>query len=137
MKSLIKKPKFGATCTFVRLSSDVGLKLYRSKSERNFAYKLQQKAAKFGIGPLVYGKVDLAESIQATTKKYDCLYNRTLQYGYLTQIARQRRVSDDMFVTLGHKMRKHGFSTVDMVDSNVGYIKNKLVCIDFDMGSMY
>lgn len=136
MKSLIKKPKFGASCVFVRLSSEVGLKFYSSKSERNFAYRLQQRAAKLGIGPLVYGKVDLADGIEIRIKKIGYWCDKFIQYGYLTQIAKQKRVSYAAFNTLGRKMRKHGFCTADVCDANVGFIGKKLVCIDFDMGSM-
>ena len=134
MKTLIKRPKFGCSCMFVAITSDIGIKFYSSKSERNYAFKLQKKASKFRIGPNVFGKIDLDKPVSGagvTISDYG------FQYGYLTQKARtSSRITDSKIEKLIEKMNDLGFHTSDVCAPNVGYIGKRLVCIDFDEGSM-
>lgn len=137
MKSILKNPKFGSSCMFVRLGRGVGLKLYETANERNYAYTRQFRASQLGLGPMVYGKLSLNEWI--TERPWASLrsYTQRYRYGYLTQTATVcRSISSQKLKGLTRRLTNHGFSTRDICSNNVGLIKDKLVCIDFDRASM-
>lgn len=123
--------KYGSMCMFVRISKTRGVKLYNTRRERDYAYKLQKKAYKAGVGPKVYDCFKLE----------DYLYSKSeggyYKYGYKTQIANVRIVPDDdsRMVDLVNTMAMYGFETGDVCWPNTGFIGKRLVCIDFDMGS--
>lgn len=59
----------GTECEFIPIDDDIGVKVYSTISERYSAYKQQKLAAEHGLGPEVYGTIDL---------KYG--------FGYITEI---------------------------------------------------
>lgn len=124
-----KKAKFGCCCMFVPLDSKRGVKLYTSKEERDISYFRQKKASKLGLGPKVFKRFSYREPIEVI-----------FQYGYVTEVAKQGRLIwndyNPKLVKLKNKLEYHGFDTGDVIGPNIGYIGKKLVCIDFDEGSM-
>ena len=58
-------------------------------------------------------------------------------YAYWTQVAdKSKTPSMAALEKLEKKMEQHGFDTGDICSRNTGFVKNKLVCIDFCPASM-
>ena len=138
MKNLnLKKAKFGSCCMFVPLDSSLGVKLYAERYERDISFFRQKKASKLGLGPKTFKRLTLNNPIVAGTGwRGDVPF----KYGFITEKARQYRgicrESNPKLVKLHRKLEKHGFMSHDVIGPNIGYIGKKLVCIDFDIGSM-
>ncbi len=132
-----KKWLAGGACFFFKLNRQVGAKLYRSLEQRNYAVRLQDKAHGKGLGPEV-GSLFEFHFPDFTGGNYATDVKRRKLYGYLTQLADVRRchTSDrEEMDRFRDEMSLAGFSTWDLVWMNVGRIKGKLVCIDFDQAS--
>lgn len=132
------KSRHGARCAFISINKHEGVKLYRYKTERDFAFRMQQKAAKFKIGPKAIKKIDLPRLLHIDLP----WGNTNFKYGYITQKAQvaspsnYKVLSGSQYVWLCNKMNKHGFRVQDVHANNVGLIDGKPVCIDFDRGTM-
>ena len=131
---LRKRCRTGSRCVFIRLSENIGLKLYKDESNATRTVERQTKAFKHGLGPKVLS------GVKAYRMKRRGKF-RTF-YGYKTQIVKLcRREYDNE--ELGHKMDQLisnlediGLPSYDVCWFNCGWIGDKLVCIDFDDVSM-
>ncbi len=131
-KMLLFQPKIfmksGASCLFVKLNKNIGVKLYRRKANRDFSHQTQLKAEKIGIAPKTGEKFLI----------YSFAYNyydeiRNVYYGFVTQAADPPRKYKEQEITeIIGKMKKMNLCVGDLHKANLGRIKEKLVCIDFD-----
>lgn len=139
---IIKEEKssgHGVTSMFYKITPKIGLKVIYGdfhsdcgnlESHRDEIYERQKLAAKYGLGPAVYGKIELE-------------IDGEIRYGYLTEIVVIKRGSykkktnfinyhEDHIALLRSELKeKTGFYFFDCHSSNVGIKKKKLVCIDF------
>lgn len=134
LKTIIKNKKrygarFGSSCMFVRLGKTRGVKLYSTRIERDFAYRLQKKAAKLGVGPKVYDIFKLEKAISN--------YEGKFLYGYKTQYAQPLNwnYEGSMIQEIGKILDANGMDSADLCGMNMGRIGKRYVCIDFDMNS--
>ena len=136
----------GVSCVFIKLNKKVGLKLYYDEAERNYAYKMQQNAAKHGLGPDTYGLVDnisvsKIEQLEEWPQSDENI--GWYSYGYLTEIVEThdkfRTARGEEFLDLFHKeiltleadLDKIGFAFWDQKPENCGIKNHRLICIDF------
>jgi len=122
------KKQEGCVCTFVPLSNKVGVKLYRYKQSRDLAVKMQKKAAKHKLAPKVGRTLQLSDKY-----KYK-------KFGYLTEIVKVKHnligVHWDKIEVLDDALQEIGINHGDLCGSNVGFIGNRMVAIDFDKNSL-
>ncbi len=142
---LSKSPrKNGRFNLFFKINDNLGLKLSKSKEDRDGNYERQTAAAKHGLGPETYGIIDCIE------------FNGTKYYGYFTEIVEVFPYSYEVsyiltpeeyedYDTLYDNLRKKiGFCFTDSHSLNIGrktgipgYPNGKIVCIDFDSNSFF
>ena len=118
LKATIKglsRRKSGCSTSFYK----VGVKLFTSEEDRDYAYAYQKYACSKGFGPKI------GEKIQVGSKP-----------GYLTELANMKRTSTEDLEKLKKKMKKIHLDFMDNHWGNVGYVRGKLVCIDFDKYSV-
>jgi hypothetical protein len=134
VKAFSKKRRFpsGCSCTYIQMSKSIGIKCWNTESwdddkNRDHSFKRQKKAHKHGIAPKPYFKFDFFNNF--VDEKWMC---------YVTQHAGKTRgnIYSKYKTKLSLKLEEIGFDTGDVKPSNCGVIKGKLVCIDFDDGSM-
>lgn len=129
--------KNGSFNLFFKLNDNIGIKLSNNKYQRDSNYKNQENAAKFGLGPDVYGMIDNVN------------YEGETYYGYFTEIVWVledfNNISKDFWDLMHHTFRedradligdlqsKTGFIFTDSHYANIGVKDGKLVCIDFDV----
>lgn len=115
----------GRNCIFVSVSDKVGVKLYKTKIQRDICFKNQMKAAEHGLGPEVYGKI----------KKF--VYKGIVLYGYITEVV--EIIDTDYYFSNKEKVQNLkydiqwiGLYSGDFFEKNIGIKDGKLICIDFD-----
>jgi hypothetical protein len=120
----------GRTNLFFPLTEEIGIKASLFEETRDENCETQEKASRFGLGPLVYGKVEFE-------------YLGEKWYGYLTEIV--ETISFDDFYVENYndyeEQRKElkllleeeiGFNFRDDHPGNLGFKNGNMVCIDFD-----
>lgn len=137
--------EYGAHCSFYK-TKNMGLKVYTRKKTRDNAFKFQSGYNQLNLAPKTYGIIDLKNS---RGKKY---------YGYYTQLA---KMDTRMYDVCGSYVDEHEINTprgvvkltermrnsfhliepnhnqdefsflYDIHYLNVGYIRGRLVCVDF------
>jgi len=143
----------GLRCRFIRINEQWGIKFYRKESMRNKTHDFQKKAAEVGLAPRigqcfeltipfnedddepveVYGYV--TECISETYgdrmayEMYSCSYDECTD-------SQQNEIEESMYRDYAYDkliagMCHIGITTSDIHIMNVGYLKGKLVCIDF------
>lgn len=137
-RELLEKHKdesqYGYSCMYIPLDKNFGVKMFRTRDERDAARKYQKLGHKHGIGPAVYQNVRVYHGI---TSKYTV--RKIYKWGYVTQVAAICSAIDENsheYIELVEKIRELDLSAGDLHSSNVGRINRKLVCIDFDNMSM-
>lgn len=122
----------GGSAGFYRLkeSKTIGFKEFLSKKDANFAYKTQQKLAKLGLSPKIYGKVCKIK-IEHKFFNEDRWFGST-GWGFLTQIVKiSKKLSRQKIQKLVNDIRKKArLSFWDCHEYNIGVYKNKYLCID-------
>ena len=116
---------------FVPISSTRGVKLYATKTERDFAFDMQCLASEKKLGPKTFEVF----SIRTTpiSRVNDLGRKIKFRYGYVTQIAKPvRRLTEKKLKSLLKRLNRNGFATGDIHYGNIGYLGHNLVCIDFD-----
>lgn len=131
--------RFGSSCIYLPLSKTVGVKLYRTKRARNITHERQVYAAKYGLAPLCGNRFSLncyyIRHENGDNDEFSSVMHNTV-YGYLTQIAEIRdEVDESEFYLIRSQLKEIGIAHCDLWEGNVGYIKNKIICIDFDSNS--
>lgn len=137
--AILSESPRGASCVFVKIDSGRGLKLYTSRREAVECRWRQRKAARVGLAPRVFGKTELTIG----GRHY---------YGYITEVAEvvpfvngrlelpwpaqviieESTEFDDLF----NSLREIGMGG-DLVVRNIGWIRGKMVCIDFSHHSVW
>ena len=131
---------WGVEAVYVPVNAKRGLKLYRSIKDGKLARECQEEAAGFELGPEVLSP--LCEFIfPVGTKIYAPIIADRFQtgkaYGYYTQLADTKRVPLDITESVQFEllradcMEKLSFGIGDFHSTNVGFIDNRLVVIDF------
>ena len=128
-----KNIKCGLSCVFVKLNESVGAKIYSTQRERDRCHKIQTLASEHKIAPLVGDPFDL-ECYMIRHNGIEAAVNYRKMYGYLTQVAEIRRSMYHIKDILGleYDLYKIGIIHDDLHKGNIGFIKDKMVCIDFD-----
>ena len=97
----------------------------------SFLTAIKKKGAKFGIAPKVLSRVVIV------IFRFGNDNDPADGYAYWTQVAdKSKTPSMAALEKLEKKMEQHGFDTGDICSRNTGFVKNKLVCIDFCPASM-
>jgi hypothetical protein len=136
-KLIRRRTPSGASCTYIKWTQYVGLKTYTDREERDQSVKLQRRAAKIGLAP----KAGASFEFEITAIGYDCGCSApefSLQkiYCYWTEHAPMGRSAGYRAVDrLDRELSKIGIEHTDLYDRNLGRIRGKLVCIDFDPAS--
>jgi hypothetical protein len=116
--------KCGCECRFVKLNDAVGVKLYRTRAERDYAWQGQRVAAHYKVGPRAGVGIKLPDARP-----------RSYRWGYVTQVAERPDGyswrSTKKECALQRKLERLGIGGGDLHGGNVGLIDGKLVCIDF------
>lgn len=121
---------------FQRIDSVWGLKFYRSENMRDKTYKFQQLAAKIKCAPALGQKFDI------TLPERDAYGDPRIVYGYVTECIdilyyeyhgyEVDVVNEDDLEYIELLRKLSGVMDVfDMHGGNVGYLRGKLVAIDF------
>ena len=131
-----KNIKCGISCVFVKLDEFVGVKIYSTRRERDRSFKAQTIAAKHKIAPLVGDSFEL-ECYMVRHDGFTADVDYRKMYCYLTQVARISRAKPNIrtILALEYELYKVGIIHEDLHKGNVGYVSDKLVCIDFDIVS--
>ena len=138
-----KQPKFGVSCIFVKLNKVVGVKVYATARERNRCHKVQTLAATHGAAPAVGDAFEfeccmLDHFVDDEKLGYRAEITYRKVFCYLTQVAelhRGKTPSIKNILALEYKLYKAGLVHDDLHRGNIGYVNNKMVCIDFDFCS--
>jgi hypothetical protein len=150
-KQLLKNkhcPSSGCNCIFIKLTDRVGIKIYTRKTHRDIAHDLQSKAFKHKVGPQAGEKFSIYNPKHAVAIKIKQHIKRRCPhtwdrrwplYCYLTEVVRvpEDGISEKQYLSLFKRLEKVGFSTNDIsLEHNVGILKGRAVCYDFDPYSM-
>lgn len=131
----------GSECVYIPITSQVAVKLFETKKERDHAFLAQRYFNKQKVAPKV-GKCFLLDFIQhqtVTTRPYGDDIT-CYSYGYTTQIAKPYpfpKNARKMYFTeyLSNKDRKRlkdaGIPMDDLHGDNIGKIGNRAVALDF------
>lgn len=112
----LSKRKSGCSTSFYQ----IGIKIFTSEEDCNYAYQYQKYAAKHKLGPLTGPKIKVGH-----------------RFGYITQVANtSKKTNEKEIAELSKAMRKINLDFPDDHKNNVGWIGNRLVCIDFDKYSV-
>jgi hypothetical protein len=138
----------GASCIFIPLNKEAGLKIYKTKGERDRTAKLQAFAAGYGLAPQVGDCFDLEcltiNHFEFTADGEEVLGEESVQvnmvYGYVTERARliRRYKWENMLVwmeIIADELEEIGIVHPDLGPHNMGYINGRLICLDFDSNS--
>jgi len=125
--------KCGVETAFIQITDTKGIKCFSTKRETRNSYNRQKKAAKYKLGPKVYGDLYLY-----MYEAKGCFFQR---WGYVTQVAETKHplinkyakhfCGNDTSTAFWAKLHKHGISCSDLHEGNIGVIDGHLVRIDF------
>lgn len=130
----------GVSCIFFPITSKWGIKTYTSRTTRDKTYDTQDMAADLGFGPEVGEKFDVNIDGEAVfcyiTELAETLVNEEVMekyhngnYELWDEIAKEYQNDiDDLDETMEEKM---GWTNQDSHIGNYGFLRGKLVVIDF------
>lgn len=117
----------GSVCRCYALSDRLAIKCYRQERQRNIAFENQLIGWRNGLGPEPWGKRTVVGD------------ERGAQFAYISRrakVARDIGYDSEALRALGRRLVEVGLNDYDLCGVNAGFIGNRLVCIDFDAGSM-
>ena len=134
-----KRSPQGCSCYFVTITPDWGVKVYHRKEERDSSHRLQQMAAVAGVAPAVGVSFDIDRSYCYLTEIAVPLLNATpeidekwseWEWKISVMMPWLSREIDEVVedVTTACKLKQRYWDTHY---GNFGYLRGKLVCIDF------
>jgi hypothetical protein len=130
----------GTASIFVPLHERIGVKLFDSQEARDYSLHKQQSALTLDAAPRTGNsfKIEYTNLFDGRPNVADARSVRRTLYGYITQRAKTGgQYTEEEKRSIVDKLRQIGGPTsYDMNDENFGTIDGKLVCIDFDEGSM-
>lgn len=116
----------GSECKYIQITLTCGIKLFDSLFERNYSYKSQKHAFANGFGP----QVGTMFKVKINNKTYYC-YITEHALPFVSHVLHDYSLQDRLIET----MKTHGFKTDDYDDEtgarNLGFCKDKIVCLDF------
>jgi hypothetical protein len=142
----------GLRCRFIRINEQWGMKFYKNENYRNKTYDFQNRAAEAGLAPRVGECFELAlpfydddEPIEVFGYVTECIsetYGERMAYkiyncSYEECHEDEQQQIDIVFYDeyeygkLIEEINSIGISTEDTHSLNFGYLRGKLVCIDF------
>jgi len=124
----------GASCSYVRWTKYVGLKMYSERGERTTCWRRQKKAAARGLGPKV-GECFEFRTLRIVWGGYRAPDLRwTTIYCYWTEhVQVNTRLSNRNYYKLQSGLEAAGIVHEDLVPHNTGTTRQgNVVCIDFD-----
>lgn len=115
----------GVHCVFYKVTRKgvkVGIKVWAKLDTAKTSHRRQLLAYQNGIGPNVFSDLSKIE------------HRGEIGYGYITELAKHKEfvILSDERALLNKAREVFGCRYEDYHESNVGYIKDKLVIIDFD-----
>lgn len=124
----------GVWCAFRKLDTDKkwGIKCYYSQWERDLCFDRQKLAAKFGLAPKVGPK--LLVSTHRRKNRLYCFITEVVQTvrEYCQTHPNYDWYDDEQYEQLRQNLQdKCNLDGNDMHGGNVGFIEDKMVCIDF------
>lgn len=141
-----RKAKYGIAANYVRWTKYTGLKLFRKKRARDFAYKTQMRAAQAGLGPKVGGELVTVEVMLMTYDEGwgdERYLSVSKLYGYFTEHAPplgsylKWNEHGPEESNLYEDLQKIGIYHGDLHFNNVSKLRGKVVPIDFGPESCY
>ena len=127
----------GSYCDFLPIKGEdnLGFKSFKLKARADETYKIQKKLAKFNLAPQIITEVcKIPYSYDPELLKYWTPEQTVTSWGYVTEKATMLDIDDmpyEELENLVNKIReKTGLKFWDCHWTNVGYINNRLVCID-------
>jgi hypothetical protein len=130
-----RKARYGISCIYMPLSESIGVKIYSSEKIRDKTYEKQAHAANYGLAPIVGDKF----SFECFWIGHTCTLpdiRHKIVYGYLTQNAVVKKKGRIHGIgDLRYQLYEIGLVNDDLWNPNVGFIGDRLVCIDFDFCS--
>ena len=127
----------GSYCDFLPIKGEdrLGFKSFKLKKRANETYQIQKKLAKFNLAPQIITEVcKIPYSYDPELLKYWTPEQTVTSWGYVTEKATMLDIDDmpyEELENLVNKIReKTGLKFWDCHWTNVGYINNRLVCID-------
>ena len=127
----------GSYCDFLPIKGEdnLGFKSFKLKTRADETYKIQKKLAKFNLAPQIITEVcKIPYSYDPELLKYWTPEQTVTSWGYVTEKAVMLDIDDmpyEELENLVNKIReKTGLKFWDCHWTNVGYINNRLVCID-------
>jgi len=136
-----RKIKHGVECGFLKLTNDVGIKMFYKKSDAVHSHKFQKRAHRYNVGPKVLSDVFtvLVSSYPGETcfSSYDENRLLILKYAYKTEVATTKSsYSEEEYEEVRKKLKKARISTEDLHEDNIGILKGGVVvCVDFGPSS--
>jgi hypothetical protein len=127
------RKRSGISCVYIRWSKQVGLKIYRSKRERNLTVARQRLAAEHSLGPRV-GELIEVEALVMSGGWEDCVDLRhKILYCYFTEHVEpgSRKWCRAKELDLKDKLQQIGLYCSDLHHDNVGRRGKSIVCLDF------
>ena len=127
----------GSYCDFLPIKGEdhLGFKSFKLKARADDTYRIQEKLAKFNLAPQIITEVcKIPYSYDPDLLKYWTPEQTVTSWGYVTEKATMLDIDEKPYVKLQNlvdKIRdKTGMRFWDCHWSNVGYIRDRLVCID-------
>lgn len=149
----IESREKGRDCYFIRINEQWGIKFYTKESMRNKTHAFQARAAEVGLAPRV------GECFELRLPLYEDDENDAEVFGYVTECIYEtfgEQMANRLFTSsfeecskwekdeiiaslydnheynrLIERIKEIGISTKDIHILNVGFLRNRLVCIDF------
>lgn len=133
----------GSSCCFIRLTDEMGLKLYGTKLERDASYVALSVAAEHGLAPNVGQCVDLKDMDLAARQRpawWSHSFKPETLYGFLTEIATPLCGDDECENRSEIRSLKRNLEEIfdldeiaDLCDSNLGFLESgEIVALDLD-----
>ena len=127
----------GSYCDFLPIKGEdhLGFKSFKLKSRADDTYKIQKKLAKFNLAPQIITEVcKIPYSYDPELLKYWTPDATVTSWGYVTEKAMMLDIEETPYDQLQHLVdkikQKAGLKFWDCHWTNIGYIKDSLVCID-------
>ncbi len=127
----------GGYCDFLPIRShpELGFKSFNTKSRAIKAYSKQAVLSKFDLAPKIVSQVcKIPYSYDPELLKYWTPEQTVTSWGYVTEKATMLDIDDTPYSKLQNLVNKikeqTGLKFWDCHWTNVGYINNRLVCID-------
>ena len=128
---LMEQDYYGISCIFIPLTSDVGVKLYPRKYDRDYSLKWQKRLYRDDLTPKVGNPFIFV--FEWPAYKDGLIFKELKLFGFFTQRANTDFENKGLMVK---KLRKiasdKGFFWGDSHLGNIGMIGKKLVIIDTD-----